>query len=182
MMKAHGIHPCSPGGSEPPAPAPTAPTRSPEKQAALKKRKLEQFSENAGAAVDDEECFTKVKHEARPLTIKDEPANDVMEIQSVEAASHPTSRHDETRETCGTFGTFGTAEDELAGYRSDDNSIFREFLQSGGFGHNFLESVPESFQTETQPAGTQPCGYDGAEHNKPAAGQSTANEVILIVD
>jgi len=161
MMKAHGIHPTSPSASE--TPTPVKP-KDPAKLNALKKRKFDQFSDVTSGPTDDDEGLHCVKKETEAVTIKAESA-------VADLGYHPAavSQYSSLQADC-------SAGEGNSSYRSDDASVFNDFMQSEAFGQNFSETQP-SFETE---GGSSMCGdlMAGGPREAPAI----ANEIILITD
>lgn len=160
-MKAHGIHPTSPSSSE--TPTPVKP-KDPAKLSALKKRKLDQFSDVTSSPTDDDEGLARVKDEIGTVAIKDEPAATGAGYNPAEVLQYPTLQGD-----CSVGGGNSS-------YRSDDASVFNDFIQSGGFGQGFAETQP-NFHDENNSS-----IYGDLMIGGPKEAPQTANEIILIAD
>lgn len=161
-MKAHGIHPTCPTPGE--TPTPVKP-KDPAKLNALKKRKLDQFSDVAGGPTDDDEGLVRIKDELGAVVIKDEPtAAGGTGYAPSEMLQYPTLQAD-----CGNGGGNSS-------YRSDEASVFNEFMQSSAFGQSFADTQL-SFHAENGSS-----VYGDLMTVGPREAPQTANEIILISD
>lgn len=160
-MKAHGIHPTSPSASETPTPVKPKDTA---KLNAVKKRKFDQFSDVTSGPTDDDEGLLSVKNETEAVTIKAESNVSGIEYHPAEDLQCPSLQAD-----C-------SAGEGNSSYRSDDASVFNDFMQSEAFGQNFTETQP-NFDIQR---GAGMCGDLMA--GGPTEAPGIVNEIILITD
>jgi len=161
MMKAHGLHPTNPSVHDTPAPTKRQDAA---KSTALKKRKLEQFSDPASGATDDDEGLAKVKDENGAVVIKDEPAAAGMEYAPAEIMQYPTLQ--------GGFNCTGSN----TSYRSDDGNVFNDFIQSGAFGQSLAEP-PSTFHVRRDSS-----VYENLMAAQSSGTPNATDEIILIAD
>lgn len=160
-MKAHGIHPTSPVARETPTPVKPKDTA---KLIAMKKRKLDQFSDVPSCLSDDDEGLAGVKHEMETVRIKDEPTTADTGYHPAEELQFPTLQAD-----CSVGGGNSC-------YPSDDVSVFNDFMQSATFSQTLAETQP-SFHVESSSS-----VYGDLLTGGPEEAPQTANEIILISD
>ncbi len=166
-MKAHGIHPTTPTIRDAPPPVKS---KDPVKQNALKKRKLDQFSDGPNGPNDDDEGQANIKNELNAVAIKDEPVGPVMPYAAVDALQYPT-----LQDACNGAGVAGS-------YHPENTNVFGDFIQSGAFGQSspFRQSLVEP--PVNHHPGSDASAYGNYAMGGLSDGSHTENEVILIAD